>query len=246
MQVVNYNKISKVYDDVREGDVELINRFLQEIQSIDTFNALDIGCGTGNYTNLFQKLTQARVYGIDPSEGMLSKARRKNGRILFQQGSAEDIPFEDNFFDFIFMTDVIHHVGDIGKMFAEINRVLESRGKVCIVTQSHKQIEARPIVRYFPDTARVDKSRYPDIDEIVAAAHDRYFRCLKQEILFENNAIELGPDYLALVRKKGYSMLHLISEHEYRVGLKALENALKKGPVKSKMAGETLVWFKKT
>ncbi len=246
MPPVNYNDISRVYDEVREGDVALINRFLEEIQPIGTFNALDIGCGTGNYTNLFQKLTQAHVHGIDPSEGMLSKARQKNGHIVFQQGTAEDIPFEDNFFDFAFMTDVIHHVGDIGRMFAEIHRVLGSRGKVCIVTQSHKQIEARPIVRYFPGTARVDKSRYPDIDEIIAAAQDRGLRCVKQEILFENNVIELGPDYLALVRKKGYSMLHLISEHQYRVGLKALESAMRKGPVKSKMAGETLVWFKKT
>ncbi len=100
-------------------------------------------------------------------------------------------------------------------------------------------------MRFFPGTARVDKSRYPDIDEIIAAAHDRYFRCLKQEILFENNAIELGPDYLALVRKKGYSMLHLLSENEYQAGLKTLESALKKGPVKTRLTGETLVWFTK-
>jgi ubiquinone/menaquinone biosynthesis C-methylase UbiE len=245
MQPVNYDEISRVYDDVREGDVILINRFLQEIQPTGTFNALDIGCGTGNYTNLLQQRTQAKVYGIDPSEGMLSKARQKNGRIVFLQGTAEDIPFEDDLFDFAFMTDVIHHVGDIDKMFAEIHRVLGSRGKVCIVTQSHKQIEARPIARYFPGTARVDKIRYPDIDEIIAAAKDRGLRGLKQEILFENNVIELGPDYLALVRKKGYSMLHLISEHQYRVGLKALESALKKGPVKTRLAGETLVWFAK-
>lgn len=246
MQPVNYNEISSVYDDVREGDVTLIKRFLQGIQPIGAFSALDIGCGTGNYTDIFQKLTQANVYGIDPSEGMLSKARQKNERIVFQQGSAEDIPFKDNFFDFVFMTDVIHHVGDISKMFAEIHRVLRSQGNVCIVTQSHKQIEARPIARYFPGTARVDKIRYPDIDEIITAAQDSGLRCVKQEILFENNEIELGPDYLALVRKKGYSMLHLISEHQYRVGLKALESALKKGPVKARMAGETMVWFAKT
>jgi len=124
MPPVNYNDISRVYDDVREGDVALINRFLQEIQPISTFNALDIGCGTGNYTNLFQKHTQAHVYGIDPSEGMLSKARQKNSRIVFQQGTAEDIPLEDNFFDFVYMTDVIHHVGDIDRMFTEIHRVI--------------------------------------------------------------------------------------------------------------------------
>jgi ubiquinone/menaquinone biosynthesis C-methylase UbiE len=248
MQPVDYNEISKTYDDVREGDVMLINHFLQEIPAQDSLNVLDIGCGTGNYTNLFQKLTQARghrVYGLDPSEGMLSKARSKNTRIVFQQGTATQIPAEDNFFDFAFMTDVIHHVPDIHKMFAEIHRILKPRGKVCIVTQSHQQIEARPIVRFFPGTARVDQERYPDINEIIAAGQDGCLRYLKQEILFDDEIIEVGADYLELVRKRGYSMLRLLPESEYQQGLRQLEDVLQDGPVTAQSAGETLVWFMK-
>ena len=248
MQPVDYNEISKIYDEVREGDVLLINHFLQEIPRHVALNVLAIGCGTGNHTDLFQKLTQAqchRVYGIDPSEGMLSKARQKNPHIVFQQGTAAHIPSEDNYFDFVFMTDVIHHVPDIHKMFVEIHRILRPRGKVCIATQSHRQIEARPIARFFPGTAQVDKERYPDISEIVAAGRYGRLRYLKQEILFEDDVIELGADYLELVRKKGYSMLHLLPEPEYQVGLSNLENALQNGPIKARSAGETLMWFMK-
>jgi ubiquinone/menaquinone biosynthesis C-methylase UbiE len=248
MQLVDYNEISKIYDDVREGDVILINHFLQEIPYHDASNVLDIGCGTGNYTDLFQKLTQAkghRVYGIDPSEGMLNKARRKNTLIVFQQGTATHIPSEDNFFDFAFMTDVIHHIPDIRKMFIEIYRVLRSQGKVCIVTQSHRQIEARPIVRFFPGTANLDKKRYPDIHEIIAAGQFGCLRYLKQEILFKDEPIELGAGYLELIQKKGYSMLHLLPEHDYQIGLNNLEIALQNGPVQARSAGETLIWFMK-
>ena len=248
MQLVNYNEISKIYDDVREGDIILINHFLQEISLADGQNILDIGCGTGNYTDIFQQVTQIKhfqVYGIEPSEGMISKARKKNSHIIFQQATAEDIPSEDNFFDFVFMTDVIHHIPNIRKMFSEIHRILKPQGKVCIVTQSHQQIEARPIVQFFPGTARVDKERYPDIDAVLAAAQFGGLIYLKQEILFEGEVIELGADYLELVRKKGYSMLHLLAEHEYQIGLRNLENALQNGLVKAKSAGETLVWFMK-
>jgi SAM-dependent methyltransferase len=248
MQRVNYNEISKIYDDVREGDLVLIDHFLQELPAEAGLAVLDIGCGTGNYTDLFQKVTQAKhdqVYGIEPSQGMIAKARRKNHQILFEQASAEAIPFADNFFDFAFMTDVIHHIPDIRRMFGEIRRILKPRGKICILTQSHEQIAARPIAQFFPGTVRVDRARYPDIDEISAAARSAGLTSLKQETLFAGQAIELGADFLELVRKKGYSMLHLLTEEEYQSGLQGLEQALQNGPIPARMAGETLVWFTK-
>ncbi|MCP4542729.1 MAG: methyltransferase domain-containing protein [Chloroflexi bacterium] len=245
MQKVDYNEISQVYDDVREGDVALVNSFLHEISPSDDFKILDIGCGTGNYTDILQKLTGAQVYGIEPSKGMLDKAQQKNAHIVFRQGTAAGIPFEEAFFDFVYMTDVIHHVPDIAAMFAEIYRVLGAQGKVCIGTQSHAQIAARPTARFFPGTVRVDQERYPDIEEIVVAARGQGLEYIKQEILFKEHAVDLDKAYLELVRKKGYSMLHLISDDEYQAGLRALESALKDGPVHARMAGETLVWFKK-
>ncbi len=248
MQLVNYNEISKIYDDVREGDIVLINHFLQELPPEEGIKILDIGCGTGNYTDLFQKVTQARhyqVYGIEPSEGMIGKARQKNSHILFKQATADEIPFEDNFFDFAYMTDVIHHIPNIRKMFSEVRRILKPQGKVCIYTQSHRQIESRPIAQFFPGTVRVDQGRYPDIDQVIAAAQFGNLTYRKQEILFEGEPIELGADYLELVRKKGWSMLHLLTEEEYQVGLRKLEEALQNGPVQARLAGETLLWFQK-
>ncbi len=245
---IDYNEISKIYDDVREADIVLINHFLEQIPGDQPLNVLDIGCGTGNYTDLLQKVTQTRgwhIYGLDPSEGMIEKARSKNGSIIFQQGKAEIILWACDFFDFIYMTDVIHHIPDIHRMFCEIQRVLKSDGKVCIVTQSRKQIEARPIARFFPGTVRVDRERYPAIHEILAAAHAAGLIFVKQEVLFKGEPIELDEEYLELVRKKGYSMLHLITEEEYQAGLDLLEKAIKKGPVPARAAGETLVWLAK-
>ncbi len=240
---VNYNEISQIYDDVRQADVELINCFLQEIETNTGINVLDLGCGTGNHTDLLQKASAGNVYGVEPSAGMLSKARQKNKNIVFKQGDAENIPFEDELFDLVVMTDVIHHVPDISKMFAEIHRVLKTRGKICIMTQSHKQIENRPIVQFFPGTATVDKARYHEVDKIVATARAQNFNFIKNTALYENEEVELGPDFLELVKKKGFSMLHLISDEAYNKGLKRLEITLKAGPIRAKSAGETLIWF---
>jgi SAM-dependent methyltransferase len=245
MQPVNYNEISKIYDDVRAGDLDLINAFLRELPPADGLAVLDIGCGTANYTHLLQRVTQPhayRVYGLEPSEGMLAKARQKNHEITFWQSSADSIPAEDAFFDFIYMTDVIHHVPDIRRMFAEIRRVLKPGGKVCILTQSHQQIGLRPIVRFFPGTARVDCARYPDIPAIQAAGQQAGLSFIKTDVS-AGAPLTLGADYLELVRKKGYSMLHLIEDDEYQSGLRQLEKAMQNGPIQAQAAGETLVWF---
>ena len=252
MESVNYNEISKIYYDVRAGDLALIQLLIESFPSHADVRVLDIGCGTGNHTDLLQKLTRVQVYGIEPSEGMLEKARQKNAHITFKAGGADHIPFENNFFDFAYMTDVVHHVPDIKAMFAEIWRVLRSPdpesgkpgGKGCIVTQSHQQIEERPIAQYFPGTARVDKERYPDIPEIIAAASAQGFTGTESETLSEES-LELDASYLELVHKKGYSMLHLISDEEYRAGLQKLEQALRNGPVIAQPSGGTLVWFTK-
>lgn len=245
MSKVNYNEISQVYDDIRQADIELINSFLQEIEIEEKTRVLDIGCGTGNYTDLFQKVTQSEVYGVEPSKGMLGKAKAKQSKVVFKQGNAAKLPFEDEFFDFVYMTDVIHHVPEIGAMFAEINRVLKEKGRVCIVTQSHQQIENRPIARFFPGTVAVDKRRYPDIPEIIANAEAQGLKLVKNDVLNENAKIELGQEFLELVKKKGYSMLHLLSEEEYREGLLRLKNKLLNGQIIAGSAGETLVWLTK-
>jgi ubiquinone/menaquinone biosynthesis C-methylase UbiE len=245
MNRVNYEEISQVYDDVRQADIELINSFLQELAIDRKTRVLDIGCGTGNYTDLLQKVTQSEVYGVEPSAGMLAKAKSKQSKVIFKQGNAAELPFENEYFDFVYMTDVIHHVPEIGAMFAEIDRVLKDGGRVCIVTQSHQQIENRPIVKYFPGTAKVDKERYPDIDEIIVEAEGQGLKFDMNTILYEDELIELDEEYLELVQKKGYSMLHLITDEEYDQGLKQLRTELMRGKITVKLSGETMVWLLK-
>ncbi len=243
MGKINYNEICKIYDDVRDADIELINRFLGEVEVNKNTRVLDIGCGTGNYTSLFQKVTGASVFGIDPSQGMLEKAEKKNSHIVFLLGDAAAIPHPDHFFDFVYMTDVIHHVPDLDRMFKEIGRVLKKGGKLCIVTQSHQQIENRPTSHFFPGTAIADKARYPEIETINLAAIRNGFTPMKVDTL-EEGKIELGNDYLSLVENKGYSMFHLISEEEYSLGLRKLKQELSVGSLFMPAGGTSLVWFK--
>jgi ubiquinone/menaquinone biosynthesis C-methylase UbiE len=243
MATVNYNSISKIYDQVREEELEVVLELLSEGAFSKETTILDIGCGTGNYTNIIEKITNAKVYGMDASEGMLEKAKEKNSNITFLLGDACSIPSEENYFSLIYMTDVIHHISDIDKMFADIFRILKVSGKVCIATQSHRQIDLRYMSEFFPETAIVDKLRYPDIEQIVSTASKNNLKFIKEKIIGEGKEIELGKHYFELIEKKGYSMLHLISEDNFDNGLQMVKNEMSNGNIVRKSAGDTLVWF---
>ncbi len=240
---VNYDEISRIYDDVRDADIELLNTMMAEISMNAETRVLDIGCGTGNYASMLQRITQAKVFGVEPSDGMREKARAKNPNITVNAGHAGKIPFDAATFDFAYMTDVIHHISDLFAMYAEIFRVMRPGAKLCIATQSHAQIAARPYARFFPGVVRVDQRRYPDIDAIIVAAERQSFVHLKTVGLYENRPTQLDEKFLELVEKKGYSMFHLISAEEYAHGLALLKDALKDGAIRTTSAGESLIWL---
>lgn len=242
---IDYNEISKIYDDVRESETGIISNFIKNVNISPRTRILDIGCGTCNYGSIIQKITGAKVYGLDTSPGMLEKAKIKNTNLILKQTSATNILFRSDFFDFIYMNDVIHHIADREKMFREIYRVLKKGGKICIDTQSYDQISRRAILRYFPGIEEPEKKRYPDIDEIHRIANEVGLTPWKIDVLFENQKKYFDKKFLELVEKKGYSMFYLISEEEYQKGLNKLRQDLKKGDFTLLNSGTSLVWLRK-
>ena len=94
---------------------------------------LDIGCGSGAFTELLgERCAPAELHGIDPSEGQLRFARtRPVARIAsFRQGDAMALPFPDNSFDAAVMALVIFFVPDPAKSVAEMARVARPGGLV--------------------------------------------------------------------------------------------------------------------
>jgi demethylmenaquinone methyltransferase/2-methoxy-6-polyprenyl-1,4-benzoquinol methylase len=72
------------------------------------------------------------VVGVDPSEGMLERARVGLG-IETVVGMAEALPFPDASFDFVSMGYALRHVEDLGAAFREFRRVLKPEGRVCVL-----------------------------------------------------------------------------------------------------------------
>ena len=105
---------------------------LNTIKMKTNMKALDIGFGTGYpLIELAERLGAASsVYGVDPWEKGADRARQKmkvrgvqNITIISQ--NAEQLPFEDAFFDLIVSNNGINNVQEPEKVFAEIYRTLK-------------------------------------------------------------------------------------------------------------------------
>jgi ubiquinone/menaquinone biosynthesis C-methylase UbiE len=94
---------------------------------------LDVGCGTGTFTELVvDSWAPSSMSAIDPSEGQINYARSGPvaSRVAFRTGDAQSLPFPDHAFDVAAMALVINFVPDGAKATAEMKRVVRPQGTV--------------------------------------------------------------------------------------------------------------------
>jgi len=97
---------------------------------------LDVGVGTGLVLASYPP--HARVTGIDLSEGMLRRARRRVQQdnmdwVNLALGNALELPLEDDTFDHVLLSHVITVVSDPVKLIEETRRVSKPGGQIVII-----------------------------------------------------------------------------------------------------------------
>jgi len=94
---------------------------------------LDIGCGSGNLiVQIAEKFPHLELVGIDISAEILKRAKMRANEnqkeIELKEGSVENLPFSDEYADFIVSTLSLHHWSNPQNAFQEIYRVLKKDG----------------------------------------------------------------------------------------------------------------------
>lgn len=182
--------ISKGYDEIAESiglDKSFYRRVIGVAGKING-NILDVGCGQGFLLKMIHdKYPPVSFFGLDISNKLCHLSKKNNPYANIELGDAEDLPYQDGFFDFVFMTETLEHLLDYNKAINEVYRVLRKNG-VFVVT-----VPNRDWLRYdFYDSLR-DKKRQP-ID-------DHYFRFKEIKNLLEKNNFKI-------VRYKGSDNLY--------------------------------------
>lgn len=138
---------AKMYDLAVEaayfGRGDRYRRRLLDLAGVEAGSkVLDIGCGPGRLVLAACERAgeSGEAHGIDPSAEMVALAARKAARAglsaRFARAAAEDLPFDDRYFDAVTSSLVIHHLrGDDLKRraFGEMRRVLKDGGRLLVV-----------------------------------------------------------------------------------------------------------------
>src|SRR2546423_7261770 len=151
--------IAVTYDRGRDHGPEFLDLWMNIVSShvadqrIKTI--LDLGCGTGRFSEALRARFDAEVIGIDPSQKMLEQARSKqhDRKIRYETGRGESIPVPDNTIDLIFMSMIFHHFDNPTLAARECRRVLrEDRngGTAFLRAGTRERISSYPLVDFFP------------------------------------------------------------------------------------------------
>lgn len=119
---------------------------------------LEAACGVGAQTKIIsQKNPGVKFISIDLSEKSLSKASRMADELDLQNVELKladvfNLPFEDAYFDHVFVCFLLEHLADPNAALTELQRVLKPGGTITVIEGDHGS------TYYYPESAMAQKT----------------------------------------------------------------------------------------
>ena len=137
-----YTRLAPIYEAWARLTESKARRRVMELASVRPGeDLLEVAVGTGvQLVHLAEANAGGRIAGVEPSTGMLRQARRRidgaglGARVELIQGSALDLPFDDQSFDLLvngYMLDLLPR-DDIPRALEEFKRVLRPGGRLVL------------------------------------------------------------------------------------------------------------------
>lgn len=214
------------YDRGRDHGPEVLQLWMNVVsaavgeQRIDTI--LDLGCGTGRFSEALAAHFDAEVVGIDPSEKMLEQAQKKlrDSRVRYKPGRAEAIPLPNDSVDLIFMSMSFHHFEDHALVARECRRVLRDGAAAVLRTGTRERIPSYPYVEFFPESGPILDECLPTVAFIHEVFESAGFSTVSSDLVIQT----IAPDYAVYAEKLAAgadSVLAQLSPSDFQAGIQA-------------------------
>ena len=185
----------KAYFAQKKGQ-ELFSNLITN-DNLKNKKVLEIGCGLGSHSEIFAR-RGAKIFSIDLSNTSVEFTKRRlkiqglDGDI--RQADCEDLPFKDNYFDYVWSWGVIHHTTNTELAAFEIERVLKKGGKCDIMIYNNNSLYKYLNVylrygllqlKFLKNMSKQElKNKYTDGKEIGGAPLSKYYSKKQFEKLF--------------------------------------------------------------
>jgi demethylmenaquinone methyltransferase/2-methoxy-6-polyprenyl-1,4-benzoquinol methylase len=149
-----FDRIAPVYDAMNRAMTLGLDRRWRRLTAQAVVRhgdkVLDACCGTGDLA-LAGRAAGGEVVGVDFSEAMLERARRKAPELEWVRGDAAALPFPDGSFDAVTVGFGIRNLADLEGGLRELARVLKPGGKLGCLEITRPQGILRPFFRVWFD-----------------------------------------------------------------------------------------------
>ena len=215
------------YDLARNHTPEVLDLWMNTIASRAGRGAiravLDLGCGTGRFSQALASRFVADIVGIDPSAKMLEQARSKphSLRLRYVMGRGEQIPLRTRSVDLVFMSMVFHHFTSPTLAACECRRVLREGGLVFLRAGTLEQIYSYPYVPFFPGSVPIMKRTLVANQVVRRTFESAGLRTVEAGILVQQVASTYAA-YADRIAAGGDSVLAELDPLQFETGLEAL------------------------
>jgi demethylmenaquinone methyltransferase / 2-methoxy-6-polyprenyl-1,4-benzoquinol methylase len=131
-----FDRIAPVYDAMNHAMSAGLDRRWRRLTAEAVVapgdRVLDACCGTGDLA-LAAQAQGGKVTGLDFSEGMLERARRKSSDVEWIRGDLLRLPFQDAAFEAVTVGFGVRNVEDLDRALRELRRVLKPGGRLAIL-----------------------------------------------------------------------------------------------------------------
>lgn len=136
---LHQNKSTLDLDTISVAEQDQLDLLLKIFKNSDQKSLLDLGCGTGTQSLRLAPYFK-NVVGLDPSKKSISIARKTAAKYKIKNfkgavGSLNNSVYRQSF-DFILMTNVIHHVEDVDRLLRKCRVALRPGGTLVIFEQN--------------------------------------------------------------------------------------------------------------
>lgn len=231
----HFGRIAPCYRELRDLDACVVRRVSRELERLSEGGCrlvvLDIGAGTGRYTEAVLRQTNARTglchsgVAYDAISKMLSTGAERRalgaGSINRVVGLAEFLPLATQSFNAVLSFNAVHHF-DLVAFLDEAARVLRSNGRLVIYTRTPDQNRHTIWGQFFPHFTERETRLYTE--GTLRAALDATIGFESPEVLEMRWMMHTSlPRLLDQARKGGYSTFQFYSSREFEEALGAFE-----------------------
>ncbi len=118
-----------------EADMAFRRRAITLIDHLDLHDGesvLDCGCGMGVYMMMMSRLRNLNIVGVDGDVGRLEWAEREGVDARLARVDIHTLPFADQSFDKVLMSEVLEHLAEDRVAMREVFRVLKPGGTLAL------------------------------------------------------------------------------------------------------------------